>query len=135
MEFPTGSTILQEWRFGNCKNKGNEDYFGYYKWKEVANLYIDLQEKYPKRFMLLKYEDAVMRSQETFSKIFNFLNLPFGQITRNFIDESTATHEDSYYAVYKDKRVAHKWRTELDEYIIGEIHADLLNTRLEDFLL
>ena len=48
-EFPEGSVLENEWRFANCKNNGNEDYFGYYKWKEVANLYLDLEEKYGSR--------------------------------------------------------------------------------------
>ena len=54
-EFPEGSDIMKEWRFANCKNIGNEDYFGYYKWKEVANLYLDLEQKYPDRFKILHY--------------------------------------------------------------------------------
>ena len=28
-EFPNGSNPLKEWRYGDCKNQGHEDFFGY----------------------------------------------------------------------------------------------------------
>ena len=133
-EFPPGSEILNEWRFGNCKNKGNEDYFGYYKWKEIANLYLDLRDKYPDRFALLRYEDAVSTPQQTLPSLFEFLKIPFEEATRWFLQDSMVTHDGGYYSVYKDKSVAEKWHEELDAYIIDEIHADLAGTRLEQFL-
>jgi sulfotransferase family protein len=133
-EFPPGSEILKEWRFGNCKNKGNEDYFGYYKWKEIANLYLDLRDKYPDRFALLRYEDAVHTPQQTIPALFEFLKIPFEEASQRFLLDSTAAHDGSYYSVYKDKSVADKWRKELDAHIIDEIHADLAGTRLEQFL-
>lgn len=133
-EFPPGSEIRKEWRFGSCKNKGNEDYFGYYKWKEVANLYLDLRAKYHERFMLLRYEDAVHRPQETFPALFEFLGIPFDEPSRRFLEDSTTDRPGSYYSVYKDRRVADAWREELDPHIIDEIHADLAGTRLELFL-
>lgn len=133
-EFPPGSEILKEWRFGNCKNKGNEDYFGYYKWKEIANLYLDLRAKYPDRFALLRYEDAVYSAQHTIPALFKFLKIPFQEASRRFLLESTVTRQGGYYSVYKDKGVAAKWRNELDAHIIDEIYADLAGTRLEQFL-
>ena len=133
-EFPPGSEILKEWRFGNCKNKGNEDYFGYYKWKEVAHLYMDLLDKYPDRFTLLRYEDVVRDPLQTMPKLFDTLGIPYEKVTQNFIQESTTAHDDNYYAVYKDKSVADKWRSELDPYIVEEIYADIVGTRLEQFV-
>jgi hypothetical protein len=133
-EFPLGSEILKEWRFGNCKNKGNEDYFGYYKWKEVAHMYLDLRDKYPERFTLLRYEDVVHEPQQTISTLFNFLGISYDEATQRFLRESSTVHEDSYYSVYKNKGVADKWRSELDPYIVEEVYADLTGTRLEQFV-
>lgn len=133
-EFPPGSEILREWRFGNCKNKGNEDYFGYYKWKEVAHMYLDLRDKYPDRFTLLRYEDVVYAPERTISALFNFLGISYDEATQRFVRESTTVHEDSYYAVYKNKSVAEKWRSELPSYIVDEVYADLAGTRLEQFV-
>ena len=67
-EFPEGSDIMKEWRFAECKNQGPEDYFGYYKWKEVANLYLDLKEQFPDRVCLLHY-DKLLEAPEAGIKI------------------------------------------------------------------
>lgn len=133
-EFPPGSDILKEWRFGNCKNKGNEDYFGYYKWKEIANLYMDLRDKYADRFILMRYEDVVNAPQPSFRALFEFLGIPYGDTTCRFVEESTTSHESGYYAVYKSKSVMDTWRSELPAHIIDEIYADLTGTRLERFI-
>ncbi len=133
-EFPSGSDILKEWRFANCKNKGNEDYFGYYKWKEVANAYFDLQIKYPERFFLLKYEDLVSDSVEITKEIFRFTCLPFEQQTKDFLEKSTTINNDSYYSVFKAHKNTEEWKQELHPYIQSEILEDLKNTRLEKFL-
>ncbi|MBL0126370.1 MAG: sulfotransferase domain-containing protein [Flavobacteriales bacterium] len=139
-EFPPGSDIMREWRFGNCKNSGSPDYFGYYKWKEVAHLYVDLEEQYPDRFRVLRYEDAVHDPLQVFPGLFSFCGIPYTQQTEDFLlesskDRSSSTSvEDRYYSVFKDKSVVDKWRKELDPYIIEEIKADLRSTRLEQFL-
>lgn len=133
-EFPPGSEILKEWRFGGCKNGGHADYFGYYKWKEVANLYLDLKEKYPDRFALVRYEDLVGAPMQGVEALFAFLDIACEEQTRAFVDESTSRSVDSYYSVYRGDGVSLKWRDELDPYIIDEIQADLTGTRLERFL-
>ena len=71
-EFPPGSVPLQEWRFGDCKNQGREDFFGYYKWKEVANLYLDLRDKWPGRVYVLRYEDLVESPMEIVKEMFSY---------------------------------------------------------------
>jgi len=133
-EFPHDSDILEEWRFANCKNKGNGDYFGYYKWKEVTNNYIDLQIKYPDRFFLLKYEDLVHQPAEVTKEIFRFAGLPFEEQTKDFLKTSTTKNNESYYSVFKANKNTEEWKNELDSYIQSEIFADLKNTRLEKFL-
>jgi hypothetical protein len=133
-EFPVGSDPIKEWRFGNCKNKGNEDFFGYYKWKEVCNLYIDLHSKWPNRVYILKYEELVESTEEIVKEMFNFCNIKYNNQTQDFINKSTNTHNDSLYSVYKNKQVATKWKKELDPYITEEIKNDLSNTRLEQFI-
>ena len=64
-EFPPGSDALKEWRFGACKNQGRpEEFFGYYKWREVANLYLDLARQFPDQFLLVRYRDLVESTEE-----------------------------------------------------------------------
>ena len=133
-EFPAGADLMKEWRFGNCKNVGNEDYFGFYKWKEVANLYLDLLQKFPDRFFLLRYENIVHSPVDIVMQVFDFLKIDFTESTLNFLKKSTNMHQESYYSVYKKPTVANKWKKDFPEYITSEIEADLIGTRLEKFL-
>lgn len=133
-EFPLGSDFAREWRHGMCKNTGPQDCFGYYRWKEAANQYLDLEAQFPKRVRVLRYEDAVANPAGVFQEVFSFFGLPFGSQTISFLADSTSTNSDSYYAVYKDASVADKWREEFEPEIAAEIQADLSGTRLARFI-
>lgn len=132
-EFPKGSDPLKEWRFGNCKNNGIEDYFGYYKWKEVANLYLDLKDKYPDRVYVISYENIVENPLAKTEEIFKFIGLHLDKQTVDFIKDSTNNYNAGYYSVYKHSSVKDKWKKELNDYIRSEVESDIKNTRLEQF--
>ena len=70
-------------RFGACKNSGPEDYFGYYKWKEVANLYLDLAAQYPMRACVVRYEDLVSDRMNGCRQMLEFVGLDFAQQTQD----------------------------------------------------
>ncbi|WP_435579665.1 sulfotransferase [Gilvibacter sp.] len=133
-EFPEGSDIMEEWRFAACKNKGPEDYFGYYKWKEVANLYLDLKQQFPERVSILSYEELLNAPEEKFKGLFERLDLDYSEQTAKFVTESTAGRGDNYYSVYTGGVNKDKWKSELPSVIVEEIYEDLKATRLEQFL-
>ena len=133
-EFPPKSDPLKEWRYGDCKNQGHEDFFGYYKWKEVANLYLDLQEKWPDRVYVVSYEDLVKSPKKITKELFHFCSIEYTQQTEDFLNKSTSSHIESPYSVFKDKKVVSQWKNELDPYIIEEINNDLVGTRLDKFI-
>lgn len=134
-EFPIGAVVEDEWRFGDCKNKAKEEnFFGFYKWREIANLYLDLQLKYKNQFFIVNYNKLTENTKQETEKIFSFLNLELSQQTSEFIKSSTSTHTTSPYSVYKDKKVKDKWKIELNKEIIDEIYFELKGTRLEQFL-
>jgi hypothetical protein len=133
-EFPKDADILKEWRFGNCKNQGNEDYFGYYKWKEVANLYLDLKDKFPDRVYIFHYDKFLDNVFDNVKELYRFLNLDFTIQTQNFIQKASSNNQDSYYSVYKGSKNKDLWKDEFPKYITDEINADLSKTRLETFL-
>ncbi len=136
-EFPPECNILDEWRHGACKNSGTQDFFGYYKWKEAANLFLDLAVKYPERVRVQRYEDLVVNPLLSSQSIFSFAGLNMTEQTEGFISKSTrsSNHSDCYYAVYKSASVMSQWQSELDPGISREIEADLKDTRLEQFLI
>ena len=66
--------IMTEWRSAPSKNKSLvEEFYGYEKWKEVANLFLSLNENYPKRFHLVNYKDLLNDHDKVVSEIFSFL--------------------------------------------------------------
>ncbi len=135
-EFPIDSVIEKEWRFGHCKNQAKEEnFFGFYKWREIANLYLDLQTKYKNQFYLVNYNKLTENTKQETEKIFSFLNLELTQQTTDFVKSSTSTHTDNPYSVFKDKKVKDKWKTELNKEIIDEIYLELEGTRLKQFLI
>ena len=135
-EFPDGSCLAEEWRFGACKNQGREEeFFGFYKWREVANLYMELQDKFPRKIYVVRYEDLVDDTVNQVKKMFEFCGLESSLQTEKFLAECNRKSIDTPYSVYKDKSVKDKWRWELPQEIIEEIYFELKGTRLERFLL
>ena len=134
-EFPPNADVSAEWRFGHCKNQGREEnFFGFFKWKETAHLYLDMAEKYPQRTIVVRYEDLVREPLDVTKDIFGFLGLTVGEQTLRFLETCHTTHIESPYAVYKHKGVADAWRMELPATIRDEILADLTGTRLSRFI-
>jgi hypothetical protein len=134
-EFPPEADAMKEWRFGDVKNKGREEeFFGYYKWKEVANLYLDLEEKYPTRVMVIHYDRMVEDTRVFAERIFEFIDLRLTEQTFKFVDNCHALHSDDPYSVFKSKAVAHSWKEQLHSRIKKDILYDLQGTRLERFL-
>jgi hypothetical protein len=135
-EFPPGSEIQKEWRMGQCKNEGREEeFFGYYKWKEIANLYLDLKDKWPTRVSFLRFEDLVGDTEKEVNSIFDFEGLQMQPQTRDFLLDCNLRIVDTPYSVFKPKTVKDAWRNELPQTIVEEIYADLSGTRLEQFLI
>lgn len=134
-EFPPGSDPWLEWRFGACKNQGKEEnFFGFYKWRESTNIFLNLQMKFPDRVRLVRYEDLVEDPIAISESLFDFVGLDFGDQTRRFLDESRKRHTDNPYAVYKNKDVKNNWKRTLDPRIAMDIEQELKGTNLEIFI-
>jgi hypothetical protein len=134
-EFPPDADVRREWRFGGCKNQGREeDFFGYYKWKELAHMYLDLRDQFPERVHIVHYEELVDHAHEESRKVFDFLRLEVSASTTAFIDASHQRHVDSPYAVFRSPDVRDRWRGELPSFISETIERDLTGTRLEVFI-
>ena len=134
-EFPEGVDPRKEWRFGGCRNQGRkEEFFGFYKWKEVAHLYLDLRDQYPDQVCIVQYEELVSRPVSMTLWLFEFAGLRVTEQTLAFLKTCHATHQEDPYAVFKDKAVAEQWKLQLDPDIVREIIQNLKGTRLARFL-
>ena len=117
-EFPSGSILREQWRFGACKNSGPEDYFGYYKWKEAANLFIDLANQYPDRACVYSYGSVVANPSECVASILSMLELEMTPQVQAFIESSSSRHSSNYYSVYKSaEKTSSDWKKR-----IGSLH-------------
>lgn len=133
-EFPAGAILRDQWRFGQCKNESSADYFGYFKWKEVANLYLDLATKYPNRVQVIRYRDLLHQTETSVQTMLEKCGLSLTVNVQQFLSASRQQSNESYYSVFKSKSHDQSWRGLLDPYIASEIEADLSGTRLEQFL-
>ncbi len=60
------------------RGKGREFIWGHmYSWNKGMKIALELEKKFPDRFMILKYEDMVSTPNETFEGVFDFLGIPF----------------------------------------------------------
>jgi len=134
-EFPQEADPRKEWRFGLCKNKGRpEEFFGFYKWKEVAHLYLDFRAKNPHRVYVVRYEELVDNPILVSKNAFDFLGLEFTEQTQSFLNTCHSFHKESPYSVFRNKSVKDRWQSELDPYIADEIMRDIQGSELERFL-
>ncbi len=131
-----GWNELEEWRFAPSKNQNKKEEFnGYEKWKEVAQLFLSLQNEFPDRFYLLKYNDLLIRTFETVEKIFAFSDLEVHKQTMDFLQESKSKEDNDPYGVFKKIEKDEKWKTELDKRIVDAIKEDITDSKLEIFLV
>ncbi len=134
-EFPERAEPKEEWRDGECRNKGHpEEYWGFEAWKEVTDMFMKLEEKYEERFMIIKYEDLVSNKIQKTKELFRFLGLDYTKQTEDFLIESQSKHHVDPYSVYKDKKVKEKWKWQLDEEIKEEILDEIRGTKFERFV-
>ena len=120
---------------GHCKNEGKEEnFFGFYKWRESTNIFLDLQDMFPDCVRVQRYEDLVDNPIGVAESLFDFVDLPFGDQTIQFIERSNERHVEDPYSVYRDKTVKDKWKDKLDTRIVKGVEQELKGTKLEVFL-
>lgn len=135
MEFKPEWNLIDEWQAAEKKNqKRPEEFYGYNRWKEAANIFIDLHKAYPNRTLVINYNDLLLNTQETIRKLFAFTELNYHYQTKNFIEESKKRNDIDPNSVYKQKLNDDAWKQNIPKLIIDAVGKDLKNDRLADFL-
>lgn len=125
----------KEWRFARKKNMNKaEEFFGYERWKEAANIFLSLKEKYPDKVFLIRYIDLLKDIEMYSREIFKFCSLEYTAQTEQFIKISQSSMKQNCYSVYKIKKNDADWKNNLNEKIIEYIYKDLKNGTLEYYL-
>jgi hypothetical protein len=134
LEFDKSWSPADQWRFAPAKNLGRpEEFNGFEKWKEVARLFLDLEQKCS-RFMLVRFEELVTSAEPTTQKLFGFCGLSMEEQVQRFLSETQSRHSDNPYGLTKSPEVRTRWKTELNPKIRDAIHADLAGSELEQFV-
>lgn len=136
-EFKTelGWNFEAEWMEAPSKNLNKKEEFnGYYKWKEVALLFLELEKKHPNRFYLLSYNDLLNDTLNKVKEIMKFIGLELDLQQEKFIKLSKNNNVEDAYAVFKRKSNDDQWKEKLPKNIIEYIKKDLKNTPLEIYL-
>jgi len=125
-----GWKFKDEWKKANLKNEERkEDYFGYLKWKETAELFHSLQNRYPENVFIVDYENLKNHTSIIVNDLFEFLSLKVGTQTTKFISESKSTNVIGTYSVFKTVDNS-SVSSCLEKDIIKEIKNDLIGTEL-----
>ena len=134
-EFKPEWNVQEQWRSGALKNQGRpEECFGFDKWKEVARLYMELEQRYPDRMLVVRYADLNEDPLAVVPAIFRFCGLAFGPSTEAFIRSSRSTDGTDANSVYRKARPDDAWKGRLDGHIASTILAELANDPLARFL-
>lgn len=134
-EFHADWDFEREWRNAISKNNGRpEEFYGFEKWKWVAALFLDFEQRFPDRFQLVRYRNLIDRPFETCKSIFEFLNLSWNDQTARFLGTSRTERRSDPYSVFHNKTKDDAWKSVLPESIINAIYDELTGTSLETFL-
>jgi len=124
-EFDPDWNVMKEWKSAPKKNRGRkEEFFGYEKWKEATQSFIQFQKQFPESFYLQVYEDLTAYPKRELKKLFKFSNLPFDKQTANFVDRSTQIQSRDPYDVFRKGKTGYEWIGKLDEQIVNYILKD-----------
>jgi len=127
--------LFEEWEDARKKNEyKTENFYGYKKWKEVACLFLRLQNNYPNRFYTLNYSNLLLKTKLEVQKLFDFCEIPLNKQTIDFIyKSSTVDYSEDPYSVYRMNQNDDKWKDILPIEIINKIDDDLNESDLEVF--
>lgn len=124
-----------EWRDAPSKNAGRiEEYYGFSKWKELTNAFLDYQHDFKDQFLLVRYEDLVNNPESETIRLFDFVGLSMHPQVEEFLSSSQKREVNHPDSVFRQPDVKDRWKDQLAPEIQTAIHDELQGTRLEQFL-
>lgn len=132
-EFDPAWSLSREWRNAPSKNAGlRENWYGYERWKQLAQLFLTLSAAHPERFMLMRYEELSDSPEAAVRRLFDFSGLTLTPQADRFIADSTSRDDGEPYGVFRPRGLHSPRR--LPDAIGREIAQDLSGTALSLFL-
>jgi len=135
-EFKPEWDIKEEWRSGAKKNLDRpEEAFGFDKWKEVAQLFVDLEQERPDQVKVVQYTHLNADPKVVVADLFRFCGLIFGAPTIDFIDQSRSKEGSDANSIYRTVRDDVAWKERLPKHIADTILAEVGAGPLSRFLI
>jgi Sulfotransferase family len=104
-EFKPEWSVTIEWRNAQSKNAGlPENWYGFERWKALAQLFLELEKRFPDRFTIVRYADLVNDTVGRIETLFRFIGLSPTNQTIGFIRDSTSRDDGDPYGVYRARR-------------------------------
>jgi len=127
--------LMLEWRDAPSKNMNKEEeFYGFARWKEMAEKFLFFEKEYPESFLLVRYDHLNRQPQGETNRIFDFCGLSMCDQVNEFITESKSRHDSDPYSVYRSRADDKQWKNVLPEEIVRQVRDELAGTSLESFL-
>jgi hypothetical protein len=124
----------EEWRLAPSKNLGRpEEYYGFERWRWAADYFLQLAERHPDRFTLVRYESLVESPVEQVGRLFGSCGLSLPPQTVEFLHASQEREVEHPDSVFRLPDVKDRWREELAPEVVEAILAACRGSALERF--
>lgn len=134
-EFMREWNIENEWRFALGKNAGHpENWYGFERWLELTQLLLTLQDQYPQRFTIVRYEDLVSAPRASLHSLFKFCGLPVTPQVNDFVNKSCSVDDGNPYGVFRRARAAAPDFSRVPDHIVQVIERETHAAGLGRFL-
>lgn len=126
-EFEEGWHVPSEWCSGLAKNKRDKsEYWGFERWIELTNTFLQLEKEYPNRFLIVQYERLVDRLATEMIDILEWSGYQASEEILLAASSSQLSENINHnYDVIKSPSVKDRWRNELDSEIKTQIERRL----------
>ncbi|MDY0132864.1 MAG: sulfotransferase domain-containing protein [Desulforegulaceae bacterium] len=126
---------IDEWKFAEKKNHNlPEEFNGYEKWKETANIFEWLEKKHPNSVCIVEYKNLLKNTLSEAQRLFDFCGIELEDQTLDFLSKKEKKHIDDPYSVFKNIEEDSEWEKTLNKDIAKAILEDLQNSKLKKYL-
>lgn len=134
-EYDPAWDLAKEWRCAPSKNRNRpEEFYGFEKWKEVAAAFLRFEERYPKRFVLVRYDELNRAPMDVTSRLFELCGLHGHAQVEEFLRSSKSRHDTDPYSVFRGQANDDKWQGVLPNDIVEQILCEVRGTPMSSFL-
>jgi hypothetical protein len=134
-EFSPQWDIRTEWLYAQQKNLGRaEEYYGFERWRQIAETFLALAEQFPQRLFILKYGELIKAPQQYTEALFSWAGLSLHPQTIDFINRSSSSYSENPYSVFRAKQEDNSWKTYLPNEIAIQVREQLYNTPLASLI-